>query len=229
MHDGSGTPRPALISCNVLDSMQEQVLMAGHRAANLECGINTLFVDQPASGDALRKRKLTAVYDSERRATPALDHLLTRKDVTAHEVGTSGLSLGGYHAPRAAASKPRFALCAVMGANHCWSELQKRRSAREGEKPLPHYWDQLMWAWGQPSLEALMACIPQVSLEGQIKKLRMPLLITHGAGDRQIPVSEAQHNYDQAVHSSKREPRLRALRGGQRHRDARFRRRLVRR
>jgi len=208
MHDGSGTPRPALVSCNGLDSMKEQVLMAGHGVANLERGINTLFVDQPGTGEALRKRQLTAAYDSERWATPALEYLLTRKDVVPRKVGMFGLSLGGYYAPRAAANEPRFALCAVMGANHCWGELQKRRLAREGEHPVPHYWDHVMWVWGKPSLEAFMSYIPQVSLDGQIDKLRMPFLITHGAGDRQIPLSDAQRSYDQAIHSSKRELRI---------------------
>jgi fermentation-respiration switch protein FrsA (DUF1100 family) len=208
MHDGSGTPRPALVSCNGLDSMKEQVLMAGHGAANLERGINTLFVDQPGTGEALRKRQLTAVFDAERWATPALDYLLTRSDVVPRKIGMFGLSLGGYYAPRAAANEPRFALCAVMGANHCWGELQKRRLAREGENPVPHYWDHVMWVWGQPSLEAFMAYVPQVSLDGQIEKLRMPFLITHGAGDRQIPLSDAQRSYDQALHSSKRELRI---------------------
>ncbi|PSJ19810.1 alpha/beta hydrolase, partial [Halomonas sp. ND22Bw] len=71
VHDGSGTPRPTLVSVNGLDSMKEQVNMAGHGHANLERGMNTLFVDQPGTGEALRKRGLTAVYDAERWGSPA--------------------------------------------------------------------------------------------------------------------------------------------------------------
>jgi dienelactone hydrolase len=208
VHDGSGTPRPALVSCNGLDSMKEQVNMAGHGAANLERGINTLFVDQPGTGEALRKRGLTAVYDSERWATPALDYLLTRPDVIPTKIGMFGLSLGGYYAPRAAANEPRFALCAVMGANHLWGDLQTRRLAREGENPVPHYWDHVMWVWGQPDMERFMAYVPNITLDGQIEKLHMPFLITHGGGDRQIPVTDAQRSYDQAVNSPKRHQRI---------------------
>jgi dienelactone hydrolase len=208
VHDGSGTPRPALVSCNGLDSMKEQVNMAGHGAANLERGINTLFVDQPGTGEALRKRGLTAVYDAERWGTPALEYLLTRPDVIPNKIGMFGLSLGGYYAPRVAANEPRFALCAVMGANHLWGDLQTRRLAREGENPVPHYWDHVMWVWGKKTLDEFMAYTPNITLDGQIEKLRMPYLVTHGEGDRQIPVSDAYRSYEQAIHSAKRHLRI---------------------
>jgi fermentation-respiration switch protein FrsA (DUF1100 family) len=207
-HDGSGKPRPALVSCNGLDSMKEQVYLAGHGQANLDRGINTLFVDQPGTGEALRKRGLTAVYDSERWASAALEVLAARPDVIAHKIGMFGLSLGGYYAPRAAANEPRFALCAVMGANHQWGDLQKRRLTREGQNPVPHYWDHVMWVWGKRDLAAFMADMPRVTLDGQIEKLRMPFLVTHGEGDRQIPISDAERSYTQAMHSSKRTLRI---------------------
>lgn len=208
VHDGSGAKRPALVSCNGLDSMKEQVNMAGHGLSNLERGINTLFVDQPGTGEALRKRGLTAIYDSERWATPAYDYLASRPDVDSKRIGMFGLSLGGYYAPRAAANEPRFALCAVMGANHLWGDLQKRRLAREGENPVPHYWDHVMWVWGKNSLDEFMAYTPNITLDGQIEKMRMPFLICHGEGDRQIPVSDAHRSFEQAVGSAKRELRI---------------------
>jgi pimeloyl-ACP methyl ester carboxylesterase len=100
--------------------MKEQVNMAGHGLSNLERGMNTLFVDQPGTGEAIRKRNLPAVYDAERWGSPAFDYLLTRSDVVHDKIGIFGLSFGGYHAPRIAANDPRYALCAVMGANHVW-------------------------------------------------------------------------------------------------------------
>ncbi|MBA4355460.1 MAG: alpha/beta hydrolase, partial [Novosphingobium sp.] len=122
VHDGSGTPRPTLVSVNGLDSMKEQVNMAGHGASNLERGMNTLFLDQPGTGEAIRKRNLPAVFDAERWGSPAFDYLLSRPDVIASKIGVFGLSFGGYHAPRIAANDPRYALCAVMGANHVWGQ-----------------------------------------------------------------------------------------------------------
>jgi len=208
VHDGSGIKRPALVSCNGLDSMKEQVNMAGHGQSNLERGMYTLFVDQPGTGEALRKRGLPAVYNTEAWATPAYEYLASRDDVDENRIGMFGLSLGGYYAPRAAANEPRFALCAVMGANHLWGDLQKRRLDNQGENPVPHYWDHVMWVWGQDNLDDFMDYTKQVTLDGQIEKLKMPFLITHGAGDRQVPASDADRSYEQAVNSVKCDKRI---------------------
>lgn len=207
LHDGSGEPRPAIVSCNGLDSMKEHIDMA-FGDAWLKRGINVLFVDQPGTGQALRQRGLTAVYDTERWATPALEYLLTRADVIPNKIGMSGLSLGGYYAPRAAANEPRFALCCVLGANHMWGERQKERLSNEGENPVPHYWDHVMWVWGKDNMEDFMAYMPNVTLDGQIEKMKMPFLVTHGEGDRQIPLHNAHRSYEQAVNSVKRDLRI---------------------
>ncbi|MDE2341175.1 MAG: alpha/beta hydrolase [Alphaproteobacteria bacterium] len=207
-HDGSGTPRPALVSVNGLDSMKEQVAMAGHAHENLARGINTLFVDQPGTGEALRKRNLPAVYNSERWGTPALDYLLTRKDVIPSKIGIFGLSFGGYHAPRIAANEPRYALCAVMGANHVWGQRQRERVTNEGENPVPHYWDHVLWCFGFTDRDKFLDYADQINLDGEMEKIRVPFCITHGANDRQIPAFNAQMSYDQAVNSPKRTLRI---------------------
>jgi fermentation-respiration switch protein FrsA (DUF1100 family) len=207
-HDGSGTKRPTLVSVNGLDSMKEQVCMAGHGQSNLDRGINTLFVDQPGTGEAIRQRGLPAVFDAERWGTPALDYLLTRDDVAHDRIGIFGLSFGGYHAPRIAANEPRYALCAVMGANHVWGKRQRERLANEGENPVPHYWDHVMWVFGIDDREAFLDYADRITLDGQVEKVRVPFLITHGENDRQIPAYNAQMSYDQAVNSPKRHLRM---------------------
>ena len=47
-----------------------------------------------------------------------------------------------------------------------------------------------------------------MSLDGVVERITVPFLITHGSGDRQIPVEYAQRSYDQATASSRRELRL---------------------
>ena len=119
-----------------------------------------------------------------------------------------GWSLGGYYAPRAAAYEPRFALCVAWGANHDWGELQRRRLAREGNRPVPHYWDHVMWVWGQPDMERFMAFAPQVTLEGHLGRIAVPFLVTHGSNDRQIPLDYAHRSYEEAVNSPDRELKI---------------------
>lgn len=203
-----GKPAPALVSCNGLDSMKEQIYGAGNPEAFRRRGVSTLVIDQPGTGEALRNRGLVGVFDAERWGSAAMDYLLTRPDVDPERIGMFGLSLGGYFAPRVAGKDPRFALCAVMGANHDWGQMQERRRQREGENPVPHYWDHVMWVFGKPDIEAFMAWAPNMSLDGVVETITAPFLITHGRGDRQIPVEYAHRSYDQATASSKRELKI---------------------
>ena len=200
-----GRPRPCVVCCNGLDSMKEQAWLVGLAQAFALRGISTLLVDQPGSGEALRRFKLPGRHDSEAWASPAYDYLLTRSDVDHARIGMVGGSLGGYFAPRAVAMDPRYKLCAVLGANGNWGEMQKRRLAREGDRPVPHYWEHVMWAFGKTSIDEFMAWAPSMNLAGVVEKIRVPFLITHAAGDRQIPVDYARQSYDAATNSPKRE------------------------
>lgn len=203
-----GSPAPAIVSCNGLDSMKEQIYGNGFAQALARRGISTLIIDQPGTGEALRQRNLPGTHEAERWASPAFDWLAARADVDASRIGMFGLSLGGYYAPRAVAMDPRFALCAVMGANHGWGEMQQRRMQREGENPVPHYWDHVMWVFGKSDIDSFMAWAPSMTLDGVVEKIKAPFLVTHGAGDRQIPVDYAHRSYEQAVNSIDRDLRI---------------------
>jgi dienelactone hydrolase len=200
-------PRPCMVFCNGLDSIKEMVFLA-MRDTLASRGISCLMVDQPGVGESLRLRGLPAIPEAERWASAAVDFLEMRDDVDASRIGMMGWSLGGYYAPRAAAYEPRFALCVAWGANHNWGELQRRRLAREGDRPVPHYWDHVMWVWGQPDMDSFMKLMPQVTLVGHLEKIRVPFLITHGAGDRQIPIEYAHQSFAEAVNSPDRELKI---------------------
>ena len=200
-------PRPCMVFCNGLDSVKEMIFLT--MGEELSCrGVSCLMVDQPGVGEALRLSGLPAVVESERWASPALDYLETRPDVDPKRIGIMGWSLGGYYAPRAAAYEPRFSLCVAWGANHDWGEIQKRRLAREGDRPVPHYWDHVMWVWGQTNMEDFMRLAPSITLEGHLANIKVPFLITHGANDRQIPLDYAHRSYAEAVNSPDRELKI---------------------
>jgi dienelactone hydrolase len=203
-----GSPAPCIIMWNGLDSTKEHMYLSGFPAELAARGISTLMVDCPGSGEALRLLGLTARVETEDWAAACVDHLLTRADVDPRRIGLVGWSLGGYYAPRAAAFEKRLALCVAWGANHDWGRVQKRRLEREGENPVPHYWDHVLWVWGEPDVDSFIRRAERVNLDGVVQRITVPFLVAHGAGDRQIPLEYAYRSYDQAVNSPRRELRV---------------------
>ena len=201
-------PAPCLVVWNGFDSFKEQLLGSGLAQQLARRGVSTLLVDQPGTGGALRLHGLAAQVETESYGTACYEYLAARADVDAARIGILGVSLGGYYAPRAAAFEPRFALCVAWGANHCWGEVQRRRLRREGENPVPHYWQHAMWVWGQTSMAEFEQLWDRITLDGVVERIAVPFLVVHGAHDRQIPVEYAQRSYDQAVASPKRELRV---------------------
>lgn len=201
-------PVPVMIMWNGLDSTKEHIYLSTHPAELAARGISTLMVDCPGSGEALRLQGLTAQINSEEWAAACVDYLLARDDVDPDAVGLVGWSLGGYYAPRAAAFEKRLALVVAWGANHDWGAVQRRRLQREGERPVPHYWEHVMWVWGYRELEEFIDYADGVHLDGIVEQITVPFLIVHGANDRQIPVEYAHRSYDQAVNSAHRQLRI---------------------
>lgn len=201
---GSDTsPAPVVVQWNGFDSFKEQMLGSGFPAELARRGVSTLMVDQPGTGGALRLHGIHAVPDAERAGTACLEYLLARPEVDPARIGIVGWSLGGYYAPRAAAMEKRYALCVAWGANHNWGATQRRRLEREGENPVPHYWQHALWVWGCESMPEFEKLWDDITLVGVVDKIEVPFLITHGVGDRQIPVADAYQSRAEAVRSPK--------------------------
>jgi len=54
------------------------------------------------------------------------------------------------------------------------------------------------------AIEEFLQFATRISLVGVVDKITVPFLITHGAGDRQIPLRYAHQSFDEATHSPKR-------------------------
>jgi len=203
-----GTPAPTVVMWNGLDSTKEHMYTSGWPAELAARGISTLMVDCPGSGEALRFQDLKARVTTEDWATACVDYLETRDEVDRKRIGLVGWSLGGYYVPRAAAFEKRLTLAVAWGANHNWGEVQKARLEREGENPVPHYWDHVLWVWGYDDVDSFIAAAEAINLDGVVDKITCPFLVTHGSNDRQINVKYAHQSYDQATSSPKRELRI---------------------
>jgi len=203
-----GMPAPCMIMWNGLDSTKEHMYTSGWPAEMAARGISTLMVDCPGSGEALRFLGLRSRVETEDWAAVCVDYLEMRDDVDADRIGLVGWSLGGYYAPRAAAFEKRLNLVVAWGANHNWGEVQKKRLEREGENPVPHYWEHVLWVWGENDIDTFIKNTERVNLEGIVEQITCPFLITHGENDRQINVAYAHRSYEQAVNSPKRELRI---------------------
>ena len=203
-----GSPVPVMIMWNGLDSTKEHMYTSGWPAEMAARGISVLQVDCPGSGEALRLQGLTSRVESEDWAAACVDYLLGRSDVRHDRIGLVGWSLGGYYVPRAAAFEKRLALAVAWGANHNWGEVQKKRLEREGENPVPHYWEHVLWVWGFEDIPAFIAAAERINLNGVVEQITCPLLITHGTNDRQINVAYAHQSFEQAVNAPKKALRL---------------------
>lgn len=201
-------PQPCVLYVNGLDSCKELLYWSWLPRELARRGIATLSVDQPGTGEALRLQGLPATHESERWATACYDWLAAHDEIDAERIGMAGISLGGYFTPRAMAFEPRFASGAVWGANHDWAEVQKKRLLREGENPVPHYWNHVQWVFGAKDRDEFFEKAQGMCLDGILDRIRAPFLVTHGEKDRQIALSYAQRSYDQLVNSSKRELKI---------------------
>ena len=83
---------------------------------------------------------------------------------------------------------------------------------------MPHYWDHVLWVWGESDLDTFIAKAEAVNLDGVVERITVPFLVAHGENDRQIPLAYAHRSYDQAVNSPRRELRIfTAAEGGAEH------------
>lgn len=202
---------PLVVMWNGLDSTKEMMYTSGFSTMLAERGIATLMMDQPGSGEALRMRDLRSRFDTEVWAAATIDWVEENAQglgIDTSRIGLVGWSLGGYYVPRATAFEKRIALAVAWGANYDWAAVQEARRRREGENPVPHYWDHVHWVFGAGDMAEFIEKTKHMRLDDVIDKITVPFLVTHGAGDRQIPVDYAHAEYEGAVNSPKRELRI---------------------
>jgi dienelactone hydrolase len=197
-------PYPCIIHFNGFDWIKEFSYLS-FAEEYAQRGIASLFCDQAGSGGALRLHKLPARIESEQSATTCVDYLERRGDVDPARIGIQGLSLGGYYVPRAAAFEKRLACCVVLGAFFDGSQVMQRiTQQKDYARSVPDLDEQMMWVTGADSIENAAKFVTRLTLKGVAEKITCPLLVVHGANDRQVSVEHAQQTYNAAINSRDR-------------------------
>jgi pimeloyl-ACP methyl ester carboxylesterase len=182
---------PCLVFFDGLDITKELQYLRGVGDL-VRRGIACLVVDGPGNGESIRFRGLTLRYDYERAGSAALDYLAARHEVDSSRVAVMGISLGGYYAARCAAREPRFAACVCWGAIWDYQTTWQRRYAAAMSTALSVPGEHIAWACGTETVEEALETLASFSLKDVVGDLRCPLLVTHGARDRQIPIEDAR-------------------------------------
>jgi dienelactone hydrolase len=202
-------PRPAMIHFDGFDVTKEWMHLCGISREFAHRGISTLMVDHPGIGAALRLQGMPMNHDSERWARAAMDWLETRNDIDARRVGVIAMSLGGYYAPRAAAFEQRLACCVAWGAR--WdNDGSHGRMLRDPDAPrsVTGWVDHALWYYGAANTGEAAEKIARMTLQDVAGKITCPLLVAHGANDRQVPLEQAERTVREATRSRRAELRL---------------------
>ena len=190
-------PAPTVVLFDGMDNCKEMsVLFAGPEFARR--GFNTLAIDGPGQGEALRLRKIHARHDYEVAGTAAYEFVAGRTDVDPRQVVVMGYSFGGYYAPRVAAFERRYAACVCLGALH-WDLHAWQREIRDQLKADPKKSAQsnfqFQWILGVSDPDEALERAKLFTLAGVAEKIACPVLVVHGQNDRVVPVDAAHKLY----------------------------------
>ncbi|MBV8169134.1 MAG: alpha/beta hydrolase, partial [Alphaproteobacteria bacterium] len=193
VHAEGAAPRaPAMIFFDGFDVTKEIQYFKGIPDL-VARGIACLIVDGPGNGEAVRFRKLVLHHETERYATAAYEWLAARPEIDPKRIGVMALSLGGYYAPRAAAFEPRLKACVAWGARWDNAGSHGRILTDPGAaRSVPNWVEHALWYYGADTPAAAATKIARMTLDGVAERIRCPLLVVHGANDRQVPLEQAE-------------------------------------
>ncbi len=164
----AGVPKaPCIVIIPGMDSRKEE--MRGLEDEFLLRGLATVTYDGPGQGETWENVKM--VHDDEKAAIAIVDLLVKRPEIDPDRIGVYGWAMGGYFAPRAAATDPRIRACVSMPVRYgleAWDELG------------PMQTDAYCYLFGGVSFEEGRRIGALFSLEGFLPRLKCPYLVVHG-------------------------------------------------
>jgi dienelactone hydrolase len=180
-------------------------------------GISCLVMDGPGTGEAIRFGGHYLRHDYEVAGSACVDYLEQRADVDPTKIGIVAISLGGYYSPRCAAMEPRFAACIAWGAQWDYHDTWKKRIDASFKTSLSVPGHHIEWIMGAKSVTEALKKLEPFKLDGVMQKMRCPFLLVHGADDEQIPLADAQKQFDACGSRDKTYRVFTAEEGGAQH------------
>jgi len=174
------TKPPVVIIVSGTDSTKEEHNTM--EAVFLRRGMATFSYDGPGQGETWFKAGMPVGF--EHSTTAVIDYLETLKDVDANRLGVYGQSLGGYLAPRAAASDARIKACVASGGSYDRTFMLKHLEdpSQRGRH------EQLYKVTEWKELERIVRAS---TMEGMAKNIHCPLMVVHGTKDF-VPIEHSQ-------------------------------------
>ncbi|MGA8615222.1 MAG: alpha/beta fold hydrolase [Xanthobacteraceae bacterium] len=145
-------------------------------------GMATLAIDGPGQGETAFRLPITTQWGKVIGAT--IDILEKRSDLDGRNVAVVGQSLGALYAPLAAADEPRIKACVSnCGPFDFGAVLPTMPAASQETFRVRSY---------AKTLAEAHQIARGLTLEGAAQRIKCPLLIVFGAGDKMIPASEGE-------------------------------------
>ncbi|MFL5067912.1 MAG: alpha/beta hydrolase family protein [Xanthobacteraceae bacterium] len=176
-----GVERPPVVAMAVgLDSTKEEC--DAYEQPFLQRGLATLAFDGPGQGEGQYDFAIRGDY--EVAVAAVLDLVDQRRDLDAKRIGVSGVSLGGYYAPRAAAFDKRIKACMALGGPFAWAESWDAlpELTRAAFRVRSHAKNE----------EEARRNAATLSLEGVAQRITCPIFIMNGRLDRIVPCQDAE-------------------------------------
>jgi dienelactone hydrolase len=176
---GAARP-PVIVMAMGLDSTKEEC--DAYEQPFLQRGIATLSFDGPGQGEGQYDFAIRGDYEAAVAAV--VDYVETRSDLDTKRIGLSGVSLGGYYAPRAAAFEKRVKACMALGGPFNWAESWDglpeltRETFRVRSK--------------SASADEARRKAATLALEGVAQRITCPMFIMNGRLDRIVPCADAE-------------------------------------
>ena len=180
---------PLVVLISGLDSTKEEFFLFENLF--LERGLATASIDGPGQGETGYSTPIRPDY--EVAVAALLDALGGRPDLDLDRVGAAGVSMGGYHAPRAAAFEPRLKAVAAISGPYDFAECW------DGVPSLTR--ETFIAKSGARDEEEGRARAGELDLGPVLHRLTQPSLFVTGKLDRLIPWQQTERAAREAPNS----------------------------